>query len=182
MLFAQIISFVMVMVVFEAYDPQDTAMPLSESLMIAVSFLLLIWVATVFNVQVLLRRIGGPWPPRSAQKAARRLIAILHGAAVLALAAMFTVSDIKAHLMQVPLLAASQTLAGACALLMFFMVLGIVWYGVHPLERRVLSQPLNRLSYVASQARFIAPVVFPWLLVTSLQDLLRLFWPAATPG
>ena len=179
MLFSQIIAFVLVMVVFEAYDPRQADLSLGGSLLTALLFLVLIWLATNFLVQVMLRRVNGSFPPRSPQKAVRRLIAILHGAGVVALAAMFMVSDIKVYLLKIPLLAHSQTLTGCCALALFFVVLGIVWYGVYPLERRVLAQPLSRLSYVASQARFVAPVVFPWLLVTALQDIIRLAWPSA---
>ena len=179
MLFAQIIAFILVLVVYEAHHTEMPRLDLTEAVLEALLFFCMIWVGISLWVRMFLRRLYGLRPPLDPGRAARRLVALAHGLGVLGLALMFTTSELKAHIMQVPWIAASQTLSGGFAVLLFFAVMIMVWYLVYPVERQVLNQSLPRLGYVKAQARFVAPVAFPWLLVSLCQDALMVGWPDA---
>ena len=177
MLFAQIIAFILVMVVFEAYQPQPPEFTPLESLLSGLFVAICLRLAVRLTVKSFLRRLAGPRPPANPAQAARRLIAHLHAAAVLGLFFITTFLDLKAQLLTVPVLASSETLLGLCAVALYFFLLLLVWHGVYPLEREVLRQDISRDAYVEGQVRFVAPVIFPWLAVGILRDFLASLWP-----
>jgi len=176
-LFAQIIAFILVMVVFEAYQPQPPEFTPVESLLACLGVTAWLWLAVRLSVKYFMRRLSGPRPPLNPAQAARRLITHLHAAAVFGLFLMTTYLDLKAHLLAVPVLASSETLLGLCAVALYFLLLLLVWHGAYPLEREVLRQDISRAAYVRGQARFVAPVIFPWLAVGILRDFLVRLWP-----
>lgn len=165
------------MVVFEAYQPQAPEFTPFESAVACLGMAIWLWLGVRLAAFFFLRGLYGPRPPRDPAQSARRLIAYLHAAAVFCLIIMVTFLDVKAHLISLPVLASSETLLGLCAVALYFLLLVLVWSGVYPLEREVFRQDLGRAAYVGGQARFVAPVVFPWLTVVVLRDLLTLFWP-----
>jgi Zn-dependent protease with chaperone function len=179
LLFSQIISFILVMVLWEAYPPAPPGLGPLQSLGGSLVLAAWLWVGSRLRVLVMLRRISGPHPPPDPARAARRAVTELHVAALVCVAVMVALLDLKAYLLALPGVAASETLSGLCAVGLYFGLLSVVWAATHPLEKVVFQQPLGRGAFVRSQARFVAPVVFPWLGVVALRDLLGLAWPQA---
>ena len=101
MLFAQIISFILVMMVFETYQPQSPELTPLESLAACLGTGVWLWLGVRVSVSFFLRRLYGPRPPKDPARSARRLITYLHALAVFFLIIMVTFLDIKAHLLSV---------------------------------------------------------------------------------
>ncbi len=180
MLFAQIIAFILVMVIFEAYQPAKPLLSAGESILGCLG--VAVWLAAGSHLAVrwLLRRLEKPGRVQNPVRAAQRLLGGLQAAPVAAMALMVTSLDLKAHLLSIPLLAGWQTLAGLAAVAIYFLLLVLVWWAVHPLERLVFQHPLGTWAYMWGQARFVAPVVFPWLAVSALQDVIGHLWSGGT--
>ncbi|MBI4799233.1 MAG: M48 family metalloprotease [Desulfarculus sp.] len=109
----------------------------------------------------------------------RRCCCKLHLLGLICLLGMFTVLDLKAHWLSLPLVAGSEALGGLFAAGLYFLHLAVVWSAAHAVERVALGQDLDLGAYVAGQLRLAAPVAFPWLGVSLVRDLLALFWPRA---
>ena len=178
MFFEQIISFILVLAAYEAHQVHLPEIPLWEAVLEAALYMGLVWLIIGWGTRVSLRRYRAQ-RLSDPGRAGRRLVALAHGVGVLGLVMMFTAGGLKAHIMQVPLIAGSQTLSGGFAVLLFFAVMLIVWHAVYPIERRILGKDLTHWQYVRGQARFLAPVAFPWLLVSLTQDAFTVGWPRA---
>ena len=179
MLFSQIISFILIMVVWEAYRPTRPELAPWETVVACFSTLLLLWVVARLRVLMVLGRALGPRPPVDPARLGRRAITELHALAVAVLACMTILLDLKAYVMGLPLVAGSEALSGLCAVVLYFVLLTLVWSATYPLEKQLFHQSLTRGQFVLGQARFVAPVVFPWLAIVVLRDLLQLLWPGA---
>ncbi len=177
MLFTQIIAFILVLVVYESYRPAPPDLSLAGSLLASAAAAAWLWVGCRMVVSRFLARLAGPRPPASPSRSGRRLLLYMQAAAVGCALAIFTLLDLKAHMIQVPALAASETLSGLCALLVYAFLLSLTWAASHPLERAVFGQAAGRWEYVLGQIRFVAPVVFPWLAVSLASDAVSLLVP-----
>ncbi|MFH1058605.1 MAG: M48 family metallopeptidase [Pseudomonadota bacterium] len=178
MLFAQIVAFVLVMAVFEAYQPAAPSLDPLTSLLAVAALLAWLGVGCRLMGALLMRGIAGPRPPMDPARSARRRIYHMQVLAVVAVLYAFTGLDLKATLLAWPPLAASETLTGLAAALAFLLFLAVAWWGAHPLERRLLGQGLPARAYITGQLRFVLPVVFPWLAISLVRDLALLAWPA----
>jgi Zn-dependent protease with chaperone function len=179
LLFSQIISFILIMVVWEAYRPSAPELALWETVVACFCSLLLLWVVARLRVLMVLGRVSGPRPVADPAKLGRRAITELHALAVAVLALMIVLLDLKAHVMGSRLIASSETLSGLCAVILYFALLSLVWSVTYPLESQLFHQGLSQRQFVLGQARFVAPVVFPWLAIVIFRDLLQLLWPGA---
>ena len=188
MLFAQIIAFILVLVVFESYQPGKAQLTPWESLAAVLGIMVWLWLGVRFAVSAFLNKTKGKRPPADPPASARKLETWLHLIALLLYMGLVVTGDVKANLIKIDVVASSELASGLAAVGLYFALLLIVWYGVYPLERQVLAQDLDRHGYVAGQARFVAPVIFPWFIVAVVRDLLKTFIPGAdawlqsTPG
>jgi len=81
-----------------------------------------------------------------------------------------------------PLFSRVPTLPALLFLLLFMAHLGIVWALAFDVYRRLYQPDFGRREYVASHASFSMPALVPWLLISSLTDLINalpLQWPKA---
>ncbi|MCF8033822.1 MAG: M48 family metalloprotease [Desulfarculaceae bacterium] len=177
MLFAQIIAFILVMVVFEAYQPGRPALGPWESYLASAALAALLWVGARLSVSMHLGRADSA--RRAPAARARRLVAQLHGAAILCLLLMITVADLKAHLMTWPLVGTWETARGLLAVGLYLLLLAVVWSAAHRLEHASGMGGLGRRDYLGGQVRMVAPVIFPWFAVSLCRDLLVHLWPGA---
>lgn len=178
-LFAQIISFILVMVVFEAYQPSSPHLGVTASLLVTAGAVIWLWLLTRLTVSYGLNRVKGAGGPADPALFTRRLTTYLHALAVLFFVAIITLADLKAQIVSVPIINNSEVLSGLCAVGLYFVLLSVVWSGSHPLEQLVFQQDLGRWDYVKGQVRFVAPVGFPWLLVAICRDALLNLWPSS---
>lgn len=176
-LYTQILAFILVMVVFEAYAPARPDLSPIETLLGCLALAAWLWAGCRMSIAWFLHRLGGPRAPLDPVRSARRLSFVLQVGALAAQLAMVTALDLKAHMMGVSWLAASQTLAGMAAAALYVALACLVWSQTYLLERAVMHQPWSRGSFVAGQARFVAPVIFPWFLLSLVSDLTAWLWP-----
>jgi Zn-dependent protease with chaperone function len=178
LLFSQIIAFILIMAVWEAYRPSPPEMTAWETALACVCTMLLLWVVARLRVLMVLGRAFSPRPSADPAKSARRAITELHALAVAALVCMIILFDLKAHLARLPLVASSESLSGLCAVALYFTLLALVWTATYPLEKKLFQQSLTPSRFVWGQARLVAPVIFPWLAIVVIRDLLQALWPA----
>ncbi|MCB2225759.1 MAG: M48 family metalloprotease [Desulfarculaceae bacterium] len=179
MLFAQIIAFILVMVVFEAYQPGKPALGPWESYLASAVLAAMLWLGARLAVSMHLGRAGLFRRGRGPAARARRLVAQLHGAAILCLMLMITVADLKAYLMTWPGMATWETLRGLVAVGLYLLLLAVVWGASHRLENAGGLGGLGRGDYLGGQVRMVAPVIFPWFAVSLCRDVLVHLWPGA---
>jgi Zn-dependent protease with chaperone function len=178
-LFAQIIAFILVMVVFEAYQPGPPGLSAGESYLASLSLAALLWVGSRLAVSMHLGRQGARRAGRGPAASARRLVTQLHVAAIVCLLLMITLAELKAHLMTWPLVASWETLRGLIAVGLYLLLLAVVWSAAHRLENAAGLASLGRRDYLGGQLRMVAPVIFPWFAVSLCRDLLVHLWPGA---
>ncbi len=178
MLFAQIIAFILVMVVFEAYQPGPPELGPWESYLASATLAALLWVGARLAVSMHLGRAVSGRGRRSPAESARRLVAQLHAAAIACLLLMITLAELKVHLMAWPLVAGWETLRGLIAVGLYLLLLAVVWSAAHRLEASGLAG-LGKRDYLGGQVRMVAPVIFPWFAVSLCQDLIVHLWPGA---
>jgi hypothetical protein len=79
-----------------------------------------------------------------------------------------------------PLFSQVPTLPTLLFLLLFMAHLGLVWAMGFDVYRRLYQPDFGRREYVASHVSFSMPALVPWLLISSLTDLINalpLQWP-----
>ncbi|MCF8064706.1 MAG: M48 family metalloprotease [Desulfarculaceae bacterium] len=179
MLFAQIIAFILVMAVFEAYQPGRPQLSGAESYLASAGLGAMLWLGSRLAVRLHQSRLGGPRPPADPAKAGRHLVTQLHLAAIVCLFLIITLGELKAHMLSWPGMAGWESLRGVAALGLYLLLLGVVWSAAYRLERSASLEGLERRDYVGGQLRLVAPVIFPWFAVSLVQDLLGHAWPAA---
>ncbi|KIX14613.1 M48 family metallopeptidase [Dethiosulfatarculus sandiegensis] len=177
MLFAQIIAFILVMVVFEAYTPSPPTLSWFETLFACLLAAFWLWLGIKFAGLFFIKKVQSEGYAKDPGSRARAFVAKAHAASVACLLFMITALDLKAHLLRIPHLAESETLLGLSAVILFFLLSLLVWATVYPVEERVLGQSLSRKNYILGQARFVAPVTFPWFMVVVLRDLFSFLIP-----
>ncbi len=179
MLFAQIIAFILVMAVFEAYQPGPPQLGPLESYAASLALAAMLWVASRLAVRLHQSRMLGPRPPADPARAARRLVTQLHLGAIVCLFLIITMAELKAHMLAWPGLTSWESLRGLTALGLYLLLLGVVWSAAYRLERTASLEGLGRRDYIGGQLRLVAPVVFPWFAVSLVQDLIAHLWPRA---
>ena len=179
MLFAQIIAFILVLVVFESYQPGKAQLSPWESLAAVLGIMVWLWLGVRFAVSAFLNKAKGHRPQADPPAAARKLETWLHMIALALYMGLVVLADVKANLIKIDLVASSELASGLMAVGLYFALLLILWYGVYPLEKKILAQNLDRRGYIAGQARFVAPVIFPWFIVAVARDALKAFIPGA---
>jgi Zn-dependent protease with chaperone function len=90
------------------------------------------------------------------------------------------VFHLKYWLNQIPGIEHFTVLQGVFALMFFFFYLGTIWYFSYPAYNRIFQVRLGRRSYILSNVRFNAPILFPWFFLSLLYDLLA-FVPWSGP-
>ncbi len=63
-------------------------------------------------------------------------------------------------------------LQGGIALLLFLLYLCTIWYFAHPAYRLIFKVSFTRRSFLLSHVRFNTPILFPWVILTLVHDVL----------
>ncbi|MCF8145142.1 MAG: M48 family metalloprotease [Deltaproteobacteria bacterium] len=85
---------------------------------------------------------------------------------------------LKQWLSLIPGFRSFSVLQGALALTLFLFYLCTIWYFGYPAYRAIFQVDIPRRSFIRSQLRFNLPILFPWLILSFVYDLLALSpWP-----
>jgi len=82
--------------------------------------------------------------------------------------------NLKYWIRNIPGTALFSVLQGVFALLLFFTYLGTVWYFAYPAYRDMFRQKITKQSYIRSNLRLNLPILFPWMLLSLVFDLIAL--------
>ncbi|MCD6306246.1 MAG: M48 family metalloprotease [Deltaproteobacteria bacterium] len=86
--------------------------------------------------------------------------------------------NLKQWLSLIPGFRQFSVLQGILGLAVFFFYLCTIWYVAHPAYRAIFRVGISRGSFILSQLRFNLPILFPWLILSFVYDLLALSpWP-----
>jgi Zn-dependent protease with chaperone function len=87
--------------------------------------------------------------------------------------------NLKLWLSLIPGFRAFSVLQGVLALTLFLFYLCTIWYFGHASYRAIFQVGITRRSFIRSQLRFNLPILFPWLILSFVYDLLAFSpWPA----
>jgi len=89
--------------------------------------------------------------------------------------------NLKYWLQSIPGLARLSVLQGIIALALFFLYLCTVWYFGYPSYRILFRPGITRNSYIRSNFRLNVPILFPWIVLSLIYDLIALT-PLSEPG
>jgi Zn-dependent protease with chaperone function len=86
---------------------------------------------------------------------------------------------LKYWLQAIPGVGRITAIHGLLAVMIFLLYLGTVWFFGHPAYGTAFRTRLSRTSFVFSNMRLNVPILFPWLFLSLVHDLLYLIpWPS----
>ncbi len=103
-----------------------------------------------------------------------QLIARLSVLSIFLFALAVYLLNLKYWVQKIPGAAQFSFLQGFSALLLFFIYLGTVWYFAYPVYRGIFRQKITRRSFIRSNLRLNIPILFPWMLLSLVFDLIAL--------
>jgi len=81
---------------------------------------------------------------------------------------------IKTWLQMIPLVGSFSVLQGILAVLVFITYQVTIWYFAFPAYERAFQTRITRRSYVVSNVKLNVPILFPWVLLSLIYDLIFL--------
>jgi Zn-dependent protease with chaperone function len=179
-MFNNIIYFIVVLLIFNVSLPDS---PPEDFLLGALAPLVLTWlIFAIYSGRAFNRLL---WQIREANQADgvmaeryQRLNVRLSVLAIFLFALAVHVFDLKQWLSLIPGFSAFSVLQGVLGLAVFLFYLCTIWHVAHPAYKAVFRVDISRRSFIRSQLRFNLPILFPWLILSFVYDLLALSpWP-----
>ncbi len=82
--------------------------------------------------------------------------------------------SLKAWIQMIPVAQGLTVLQGGIALSLFFFYLSTIWYFAYPAYRSIIQHGITRRSYIQSNLRLNFPILFPWMVLSFVYDLIAL--------
>ncbi len=176
MLFNNVIYFIVVLLIFSInYPPQSPEIPL----LTCVALLFLSWAGFSIYCRWEFRSlerlshsaalVGGGLSARY-----HRLVARVSILAIFLFALAVYLCNIKYWLLSIHFVRSSFLLQGIGALTLFFSYLLTIWYFSYPSYESIFGPGITRRSFILSNLRLNLPILFPWLFLTLLYDIMDL--------
>ncbi|MFH1953684.1 MAG: M48 family metalloprotease [Pseudomonadota bacterium] len=175
-MFNNIIYFIVVLLIFNISYP-DT--PPEELLLSTLLPLILSWlIFAIYSARVfgyLLKRIReGARAAGALTDQYQRLTVRLSVLAIFLFALAVYFFNLRQWLLMIPGFRSFSVLQGVLALALFFLYLCTIWYLGYPVYKAIFRVAITRGSFVRSNLRFNLPILFPWLALSFVYDLLAL--------
>ena len=173
-MFNNIIYFIVVLLIFNV----SYSDPLSDdSLLFSIAGFLLCWVLFAVYCRrtfLYLSRMYASSRQSEGAPAERyeRLNLRLSVLAILLFAVDVYFFSLKEWLLAVPGFKAFSVAPGLFAIGLFLFYLSTLWYFAYPLYRELFRTGISRRSFILSNLRFIAPILFPWFALSLVYDLI----------
>jgi len=171
--FTNFIYFIIVLLIYATYLPPDepNLAPLETSIL----FLCLIIVFAYFT-RMLFHRLEKRIPKDNILRVDHKINAIITQQSVMAIV-LFAVDiyglSLTCFLKNIPLFTVIPTLQALVFIGLFVFYLAIVWACAYGPYKRLYITDLSRRSYVLSNISFSIPVLFPWLLLSGIADIIN---------
>jgi tetratricopeptide (TPR) repeat protein len=183
MMFNNIIYFIIVLVIFNTNFPEH---PPEDSFLFSITMMIVTWLIFACYCYLgfggILRRFD-----HSRASAGQlthqyyRLTAKLSILSIFLFALAVYLFNLKYWLQWIPGFERSSLLQGTAALSLFLTYLGTIWYFGHPAQSLIFRARIKRSSFIFSHFRLNLPILFPWMILSLVYDLLALT-PWAGPG
>jgi Zn-dependent protease with chaperone function len=172
-MFGNFIYFIVVLLIYSTYHPaEDTHFTALETLVFF--FALTVVFAWVTSTQF--RKIERRALKESFFQLDHRLSATITRQSVLAIV-VFSIDiyalNLPSFLIDVPLLSTIPTIQALFFLGLFVGYLSIVWAFAHRAYRTLQATDVSRRSYILSNISFSIPILLPWLLLSSVVDIIN---------
>ncbi|RLF53811.1 MAG: hypothetical protein DRN37_11125 [Thermoplasmata archaeon] len=82
--------------------------------------------------------------------------------------------NLKYWLLHIPGFKAFSVLQGLLAMALFFGFLCTIWYFAVPAYRELFGISISRKAYIISNARLNLPILFPWIILSLIYDILNM--------
>lgn len=90
--------------------------------------------------------------------------------------------NLLAYLRLVPGFIQSSTVSGLAGLFIYLVHLCVIWFFSHPAYQVIHGSHVNRSSYVRAQLSFSIVILAPWLIISTVTDLLQLIQTPSFPS
>ncbi|MBU4185204.1 MAG: M48 family metalloprotease, partial [Proteobacteria bacterium] len=172
-MFANFIHFIIVLLIYSTYQPPEEPnfSPLETSLL----FLGLIIVFAYFT-RMQFHRLEKRISKDNVLRIDHKINAIISRQSVMAIV-LFAIDiyglNLTSFFENIPLFTVIPTLQALVFIGLFVFYLAIIWtYAYRPYKRLYMTD-LSRRSYVLSNISFSIPVLFPWLLLSGIADIIN---------
>ena len=104
----------------------------------------------------------------------QRLITKLSICAIFILALMVYLFNIKYWLHFIPFFESLSLLQGLSALAIYLALLSTIWYFACPVYQIIFRSGITRKSYIISNYRLNLPLLFPWIFLSLIYDIIEI--------
>jgi len=179
-MFNNVIYFIIVLLLYNISYPGSRP---EGSAVLSIALFLLFWIGFALYCRISFRRIlarSGPEEEKySLAGLYQNLVLQLSVLAILLFAFDVWVLHLKYWLHAIPGLGRLTAIHGLLAVMVFVFYLMTIWFFAHPVYEVAFRTRLARHSFVLSNLRLNLPIVFPWVSLLLLYDLLLLIpWPS----
>lgn len=174
-MFNHIIYFIVVLLVFSVSYPGKSP---EISLPLALGTILLSWAGFALYCRRVFERIG--FEHREGEGNGRVTTRYHRAHGTLSVLAIFLFSlftllcNLKYWILHIPGFKAFSVLQGLLAMSLFFSFLCTIWYFAVPAYRELFGINISRKAYILSNARLNLPILFPWMLLSLIYDVLSM--------
>jgi Zn-dependent protease with chaperone function len=171
-MFGNFIYFIVALLIFATYQPADRAnFSPSETAGLFLSLIFFFIAVTRFIFLRIEKRIGLESPRLTERRftAAQLRLSVF---AVVVFALDIYALSISDFIARLPLLGQVPTFQAVISMALFTGHLAIVWWFSHDVYRRLYPSPLGRGGYVASNISFAVPVLLPWVILSTVTDII----------
>jgi Zn-dependent protease with chaperone function len=180
-MFNNIIYFIVVLLIFNvSYPGSQPKGSLAQTLLMLFLSWLVFAVCCRWGFQSLMRRYRAGNAYGGLAAVYQSLNLRLSLLAIFLFALDIYIFQVKYWIQAIPGVAAFSVLQGIVGLSLFMFYLCTVWYFSHPAYRSAFHTDIGRRAFIVSQVKFNVPILFPWMALSLIFDLLSLS-PWSTP-
>jgi len=183
-MFNNIIYFLVVILIFHLNYPE---IPPPDSLLSCILWLFGTWLIFAvycwWGFRTLRKRLSDLSEEKQALLTGRyqSLVAILSVLSIFLFAQDIYLLNLKSWILMIPGFDRFMVLQGLLALSLFFFYLCTIWYFAYPVYLVVFRPGITRGSFIQSNVKFNFPLLFPWVFLNLVHDLLYIS-PWGGPG
>ncbi|MBN1276459.1 MAG: M48 family metalloprotease [Deltaproteobacteria bacterium] len=179
-MFNNIIYFIVVLLIFSIKYPDNAP---ERPLIFSLAMLFMTWLAFAgycrFGFRELEKRLksDGQIPEKNITPAGGyyRMIGRLSVLAVFLFALAVYLFNIKYWLEVIPWIKEFSVVHGLLAISLFLFYLGTIYYFAYPSYRVIFRSEISRSSFMKSNFRMNIPILFPWVFLSLVYDLISVF-------
>ncbi|MDY7038877.1 MAG: M48 family metallopeptidase, partial [Thermodesulfobacteriota bacterium] len=181
-MFNNIIYFIIVLLIFNISFPGNST---ENSLSYTLGMLFGCWLVFALYCRLGFKRLtvrfsGGKTRNENIAGEYQSLVLKLSMLSIFLFALDVYIFNLKYWLQIIPGLNQFSVLQGILALMLFIFYLSTIWYFAHPVYTVAFQAKLTRFSFIISNIKFNLPILFPWLIISLIIDLIS-FTPWSGP-